>query len=189
MPDIGEEVTPDPVRRARFEAIAEQVFQPLQRYLRRRAPAPDAEDALSEVMLTVWRRLDDAPEAEVLPWCYGIARRTLANQRRGQTRHLRLVSRMETQPQSMTTPDPADAGPDAELTTALESLSGDDREVLRLWAWEQLEPREIAPVLGVSVNAATLRLSRARARLGEALARQDRSISGHQPVEGTQEAR
>lgn len=189
MPDIQQEVTPDPVRRARFEAIAEQVFQPLQRYLRRRAIAADAEDALSEVMLTLWRRLDDAPEGEVLPWCYGIARRTLANQRRGQTRQLRLVSRMEAQPRSLTAPDPADAGPDAELTEALDSLSEDDREVLRLWAWEQLHPREIAPVLGVSVNAATLRLSRARGRLADAISRQNRSLSGHRAIEGTQEAR
>ncbi len=125
-------------RRQRFEAIAEDVFEPLQRYLRRRANRADAEDVLSDVMLTVWRRLDDVPTDAVLPWCYGIARRSLANHRRGQTRHLRLVQRLESQ------------------------------------------PREIAPVLGVSVNAATLRLGRARSRLAESLARQNPWQAGHE---------
>lgn len=172
-------------RRQRFEAIADEVFEPLQRYLRRRTRPADAEDVLAEVMLTVWRRLDDVPPERALPWCYGIARKALANQRRGQRRHLRLVERLESQPQQTTTPDPADDGHDPELATALESLSHDDREVLRLWAWEQLEPREIASVLDLTVNAATLRLSRARKRLADSIARQDRSPAGHRSVEGT----
>jgi RNA polymerase sigma-70 factor (ECF subfamily) len=113
----------------------------------------------------------------------------LANQRRGQERRLRLVRRIEAQPASAHSPDPAELGPDPELSAALDHLDEDDREILRLWAWEQLEPREIAPVLDISVNAATLRLSRAKKRLAEALAGQDRSASGHRPVEGTQESR
>lgn len=176
-------------RRQRFEAIAEEVFEPLQRYLRRRALPADADDALSEVLLTVWRRLDDAPEDLPLPWCYGIARRTLANQRRGRHRHLRLIQKMGSQPDRQVAPDPADGGADPELEEALSKLSEDDREVLRLWAWEQLEPREMAPVLGVSVNAATLRLSRARRRLADSLAGQNHPRSGHKRIEGTQGTR
>lgn len=174
-------------RRQRFEAVAEEVFEPLQRYLRRRTSPADAEDLLADVMLTVWRRLDDIPTDGVLPWCYGIARRALANHRRGRRRHLRLVERIGSQPDRSVAPDPADDGPDPELAMALSSLSDEDREVLRLWAWEQLEPREIAPVLGLTVNAATLRLSRARKRLARSLAGQNPSASGHRPVEGTQE--
>jgi RNA polymerase sigma-70 factor (ECF subfamily) len=136
-------------------------------------------------MLTVWRRLDDVPSGNALPWCYGIARRALANQRRGMRRHLRLVEKIESQPEQASTPDAAEEGPDAELAAALDSLSEGDREVLRLWGWEQLEPREMAPVLDLSVNAATLRLSRARKRLAAAIARQDHSPAGHKSVEGT----
>ena len=180
-PDIETLVATDLDRRTRFQAIAEEVFEPLQRYLRRRARLDDAEDALSEVMLTVWRRLDDAPD-EALPWCYGIARRVLANQRRGRSRHLRLVNRIESEPRQSAVPDHAETGPDPELAHALASLSTDDQEVLRMWAWEQLEPREIAPVLGISVNAATLRLSRARNRLAAILSRQDQPHAGHEAV-------
>jgi RNA polymerase sigma-70 factor (ECF subfamily) len=100
-----------------------------------------------------------------------------------------LVKRLEAEPQTGLEPDPADAGPDAELSEALDSLSVDDREVLNLWAWEQLEPREIATVLDISINAATLRLSRARSRLSERLTRQDDAASGHEAVEGTREQR
>lgn len=182
-------MNPESDRRQEFEAIAEEVFEPLQRYLRRRALPADADDALSEVLLTVWRRLDDAPEDHVLPWCYGIARRVLANQRRGRDRHLKLVRRMGSQPDRQVMPDPADAGGDPELEVALSKLAEDDREVLRLWAWEQLEPREMAPVLGVSVNAATLRLSRARRKLADSLIGQNHPRSGHKRVEGTQGTR
>ena len=45
-----------------------------------------------------------------------------------------------------------------------------DREVLRLFAWEQLTTAEIAVVLGVSANAAGVRLHRAKERLRNALA-------------------
>lgn len=172
-------------RRDRFEAIAHEVFEPLQRYLRRRTRPDDADDVLADVMLTVWRRLDDAPQDRVLPWSYGIARRTLANQRRGEKRHLRLLKRIEAEPRPSFSPDPADDGPDPELAAALDALSDDDREIVRLWAWEQLEPREIAPVLDISVNAATLRLGRARKKLAESLARQNRPAAGHKSVEGT----
>jgi len=175
----------DRQRRERFETIADEVYEPIQRYLRRRAAPSDAEDALAEVMLTVWRRLDDAPEDRVLPWSYGIARRTLANQRRGRARHLRLVSRLESEPGPLSVPDHADAGPEPELAAALDAQSREDREILRLWAWEQLEPREIASVLDVSVNAATLRLSRARKRLAATIARQNLKAAGHNQVEGT----
>lgn len=171
-------MTSQQTHRERFERIAEETFEPLQRYLRRRAPAHDAEDVLSEVLLTVWRRIEDAPADDPLPWCYGIARRALANHRRGDRRRLRLVGRLGAEPVNYH-PDSADLQPDPDLTQALRSLPLADQELLRLWAWEQLEPREIAVVLGLTANAATLRLSRARKKLAEILIRQDGEPAGH----------
>lgn len=172
-------------RRERFEALSAEVFEPLQRYLRRRASAQDAEDVLGDVMLTLWRRLEDVPVGQGLPWTYGVARRTLANQRRSRSRHLRLVQRLESEPGPKSTVDQTDLGLDPELQDALDQLKDEDREILRLWAWEQLEPREIAPVMGMTVNAATLRLSRARKKLAASLARQNPPAAGHNQVEGT----
>ena len=45
----------------------------------------------------------------------------------------------------------------------------DDTELLRLWAWGRLSASEIAEVLDVTPNAASIRLHRARERLRELL--------------------
>jgi len=182
-------VTSDLERRSRFEAIAEEVFEPLQRYLRRRTDPDRAQDALSDVMLVVWRRLDDVPHDAALPWTYGIASRVLANQRRTESRHLKLVDRLQSEPRVSEVPDPAETGSDPDLEAAIARLNEEEREYVRLWAWEGLEPREIATVKGVTANAATLRLSRARSKLAKYLERQDRLHAGQEPVEGTQENR
>jgi RNA polymerase sigma-70 factor (ECF subfamily) len=175
-------------RRARFEAVIADIYDPLQRYLRRRTPGDEASDVLSDVLLTVWRRLDDVPAESVLPWSYGIARRTLANHRRSASRHLRLVERLEAE-RPLPVDDPSENPEDPQLAAALDSLPAADREVLRLWAWEQLEPREIAQVLGSTANAVSLRLSRARKKLADALTRQDPSGAGHIGDETTEENR
>ena len=57
------------------------------------------------------------------------------------------------------------------LTEALDALRAEDAELLRLWAWEQLAPGEIATVLDITANAASIRLHRARERLRERAAK------------------
>lgn len=158
---------------------------PLERYLRRRASADDADDVMGDVLLTVWRRLDDLPADAVLPWCYGVARRALANHRRGDRRRLRLVERLTAEPVADVTLEPAAAAEDPELAASLQDLPAVDREVLVLWAWEGLEPREMAVALDISANAAALRLSRAKKRLSARLARQDSEDAGHKGYGGT----
>lgn len=172
----------DADRRARFEAIAAQVFDPLQRYLRRRATSEDAADAFSTTLLTIWRRLDDVPTDDPLPWCYGVARRTLANHRRGTERHLRLVERVGGTANTVVF-DVARAIDDEqpELVAALATLSDADAEIVRLWAWEGLEPREIATVLDTTPNAVSVALSRSKRRLRAELDRQDPPPPGQEP--------
>jgi RNA polymerase sigma-70 factor, ECF subfamily len=168
-------MTDDSDRRRRFETVAAEVFDPLQRYLRRRASAEDAADAFAETMLVIWRRLDDLPDRP-LPWCYGVARRTLANQRRAGRRHLRLVQRVAAEPVYA---PPVEHETDPALEAALARLSDADRELLTLWAWEGLEPREIAAALDTTANAVSLRLTRAKKKLGDLLTRQNDADPGH----------
>jgi len=52
---------------------------------------------------------------------------------------------------------------------ALARLGQVDQEVLRLTAWEGLTPAQIACVLGISPNAAAIRLHRAGGRLAQGL--------------------
>ncbi|HWL44908.1 MAG TPA: sigma-70 family RNA polymerase sigma factor [Ilumatobacter sp.] len=173
----------DAERRARFEAIAGEVFEPLQRYLRRRASRDDAADVLGTSLLTVWRRLDEVPTDAPLPWCYGVARRTLANHRRGAERHLRLTDRLATLPPT-TSPDPGDAVDegDPELHAAIATLSDSEAEIVRLWAWEGLEPREIAIVAGSTANAVSVALARAKRKLRDRL--DDRARRQYPPPTG-----
>jgi len=154
-------------RRRSFTALAEQVHEPLQRYLRRRTDVTTAEDVLGDVLLVMWRRLDDVPPDAPLPWAYGVAHRCLANAQRGQRRQLALVRRVATERPAPSVADDSDPV----LAEALTALSGDDRELLRLWAWEDLAPQDIALVLGVTPNAVSIRLHRAKKKLREELVR------------------
>lgn len=170
----------DERRRRRFEALAAEVYEPLQRYLYRRAPRQDVGELLDDVLLTLWRRLDDVPAEGALPWTYGVARNALANHRRAARRRARLLDRLRSEP----APSGGDEGVDddvaAALQVALERLPPADREMLRLWAWEQLEPRDIATVLGISPNAAAIRLSRAKRKLHSQMGRKDPGSTGHE---------
>ncbi|MEV0478683.1 RNA polymerase sigma factor, partial [Streptomyces prunicolor] len=89
------------MQQARFERLARVVVEPLHRYLLRRTSADMVDDVLSETMLVLWRRIDEVPglgagalpdpdpdPGDVLPWCYGVARRCLANARRSDGRRL-----------------------------------------------------------------------------------------------------
>ena len=175
--------TTDIARVRRFERLVAEVHDPLVRYLRRRTPADDADDVMGDVLLTLWRRLDAVPDAAPLPWCYGVARRALANHRRGTRRRLQLVAKLEAQPPLTVDPEGADDHP--ELAAALDELSTDERELITLWAWEGLEPREIAVVLDLTANAVSLRLSRVRKKLARTMQRQVAASSGHKEIERT----
>ena len=172
----------------RFEALASEVYEPIQRYVRRRVDPGAVDDVVSETMLTLWRRLNDVPANARLPWAYGVARRQVSNHRRAARRHLRIVQRAESEPR----PAPSGDHPfDAELDTALAGLGDADRELLHLWAWEQLDPAEIATVLGMTANAVSIRLHRAKKKLSENLekARKNEQFSGHSHRESSKEER
>jgi RNA polymerase sigma-70 factor (ECF subfamily) len=162
-------------REQRYDDLLAEVHVPLHRYLLRRCTEPD--DLLSDVLLVLWRRLDDVPPDARLPWAYGVAHGCLQNDDRSRARRLRLVRRVALEPVA---PPPED---DPDLADALGGLRPDDQELLRLWAWEQLAPREIAVVLDVTPNAASIRLHRALGRLREALLGKDGTTAGHMRVE------
>jgi RNA polymerase sigma-70 factor (ECF subfamily) len=166
----------DTARRAEFEQLVAQAYEPLQRYLRRRADPATAEDVLGDVLLVLWRRVDEIPADAPVAWAYGVARGCLANQMRGATRQDRLVERLKQEPAGG-----PDLGTEHEaLDDALAQLPENDRELLRLWAWEQLAPREIATVLDITPNAASIRLHRAIGKLKELMApRKTGSPGGH----------
>ena len=170
-------------RRARFEEVAPGLIEPLRRFLARRTDPATAEDVLAETLLVCWRRADDLP-GDPLPYAYGVARHCLHNAERSLRRQQRLAARVAAMdPPAESVPGPGER--DGALLETLAGLRPEDAELLRLWAWEQLTPAEIAVVLGITPNAASIRLHRARRALRDALRKTD-AAAGH---EGSREGR
>lgn len=170
-------------REARFLATVADVYEPLQRYLGRRMSGDDAPEVLNDVLLVLWRRLDDLPTDDALAWSYGVAKRCLANHRRSVARRDRLRHRVTRQARTdVAAVSSWSTATEGALASAVARLDEPDREVLRLWAWERLEPREIAIVLDTTPNAVSVRLSRAKQRLAAAMRRQDPGPAGQKVV-------
>ncbi len=166
-------------RRSSFERLAAEVVEPVRRFLARRTDPVTAEDVLADVLLVLWRRLDAVP-AEPLPWTYGVARNCLANAERGARRQRRLAARIAAVDRGQES-GPEDPGTDQLVLDALARLRPADAELLRLWAWEQLTPAEIAEIAQITPNAANIRLHRARGRLRDQL-RKSGDGPGHEPM-------
>lgn len=158
---------------ARFHALFARHYPAVFGYAARRLGRDEAGDAAAEVFTVAWRRIGGVPdEPATLPWLYGVARKVVANQERAARRRLRLQAKAAALPGG-TMPEPGTTGLDVEA--ALMRLRIGDREILRLAAWEELAPGEIAAVLGCSPNAAAVRLHRARQRLAGELNPETRS--------------
>lgn len=154
---------------AQFRAMYVEHVGAVLGYALRRVSAPeDAADVVAETFLVAWRRHRAVPPGdEARLWLFGVARRVLANHHRGERRRRDLGGRLRLQlAGTATAPDHGDSvAADAAVDAALASLRATDREVLTLALWEDLEPHEIATVLGTSAGTVRTRLSRARARL------------------------
>jgi RNA polymerase sigma factor (sigma-70 family) len=160
----------------RFRRLFDDTERDLVAYAVRRVDRPeDAADVVAETFLVAWRRLDDVPPGhEARLWLYGVARRQLANQRRGQLRRSRLADRLRAElPAAVAGVMSAEDHRVAAVRAALARLEEEDREILRLTSWEGLTPGEIAAVLRVPGVTVRSRLHRARRRLRTELLRDD----------------
>ena len=151
-----------------FRALHESTFADLLRFVERRVPPDDAEDIVSTVYLTAWRRRAEVPD-DARPWLFAVARKTMANQTRGWLRRRALDVRL-TEAGEPGTPDLATGATDRlDLQRAWRTLGAADREVLALIAFDGLTTEQAATVLGCRRSAFTMRLTRARQRLQAAL--------------------
>ncbi|MEO5535279.1 MAG: RNA polymerase sigma factor [Pseudolysinimonas sp.] len=128
----------------------------------------DAADALAETLVVLWRRHRDIPDdpAKFDPWVFGIARRVLANARRGRRRHEALTAELRSwAPATSRQPTV-----DIDLRRALKELKEHDRELVLLVGRDGFTLVEAAQILKVKPEAARARYSRARRALREILA-------------------
>ncbi|HEY8080972.1 MAG TPA: sigma-70 family RNA polymerase sigma factor [Acidimicrobiales bacterium] len=151
----------------RFVAIFDRHGVAVHGYLTRRGGTQVADELIGDVWLRAFqsRHTYDTSWPDARPWLYGIARNTLKNH----WRRRREGGPAPLEPAHDPWPE-VDAHLDAAsrlgaLRAALASLHEQDREVLLLFAWEQLSPTEIATSLGVPAGTVRWRLHRARSML------------------------
>ena len=153
---------------ASFERAYIQFLPAVSGYLYRRVDRQQVEDLAADVFAIAWRKRASVAEGEELPWLYRIAANVVANHRRKQASGAALFASLR----------PADSAPSAEeivaadatLAAAWSQLRPAERELLALSLVEDLPPAELAVALGISVNAATIRVHRARTKLAALLA-------------------
>ncbi len=157
--------------RDRFECCFRDHYARLLAFTMRRVGGREvAEEVVADVYAVAWRRRDCIPDSP-LPWLYVIAANVISEHYRSGRRRQDLGLRLAHEARGEGTgSDPADALAlrDA-FAVAFGRLAEQEREVLRLIAWDGLDVREAAEVLGCSQGAFRVRLHRARRKLGRQL--------------------
>jgi len=160
-----------------FAVVFERHHPAIHRYLARRLGSDMADELAAEAFAVAFskRRRYDAAFADARPWLFGIATRLAHRHWRREERELRAYARTGVDPavpsheeRVAARADSAAAGP--ALAAALATLTRDERDVLLLYAWEELGYPEIAAALSISPGTVKSRLHRARSRVRQSLA-------------------
>jgi RNA polymerase sigma-70 factor (ECF subfamily) len=162
-----------------FVATFRSHLQDVSKYLTRRVEISNVEDLASEIFEIAWRKRESCPEGFELAWLYKIAGFVVSNHRKKLSRRAVMVPLLD---HDMSAPSAEDVALDGSgVAIAFDLLSAKDRQILSLYAFEQLSIKEIAVVLGTTENNTSQRLKRARDRLAKHLAQQvsDTHEGGH----------
>lgn len=128
----------------------------------------DAADLVADVFLVAWRRHPHLPADpdEARMWLFGVARKVLANHRRGRHRRDHLDERLRERIAATLEPDDAAR---IEVREAVRTLPERLAEVVRLVHWDGFSLEETAQLLGIPASTARGRHARARELLRLAL--------------------
>ena len=157
-----------PDARAEFTAVYRQHLAAVSAYLARRVEREAVEDLAADVFAIAWRKRASVTAGEELPWLYRIASYQVANHRRRHTMRARALA-LFTAPDAAPAADTVFDG-DPQLAQTWRMLTGSHREVLALVVLDGLAVAEAAVALGVTPNAASIRLHRAKKACAAALA-------------------
>lgn len=170
-------------REERFSSLYRDTRDEIMAYLVRRARTmEDAADALSETYAAAWRKLDSLPDNQARLWLFGAARMELRMAARRERADDELITELASELRAVRSEQVRAADSDETLWLAISGLSSPDREILTLTAWEELTPREIATVMGMSPNVVRVRLHRARSALRASLKREQRLRTEAAPI-------
>lgn len=160
-----------------FSQAIRPLLTRLDRFVAARVDGQHVADICSDVIAVAWQKrsrfaLDGLSEDEsMLAFLLTTARFQIKNLERKKQVAYRLQPVLQ---KAGAVPSPEDdALADIAVTAAFAALTAADQEILAMTAWGGLTPPQIAKVLGVTTNNASVKLNRARGRLREALSLQD----------------
>jgi len=150
------------------DAIASNSIDLLHYFERRVGRGEDAADLLAETMMTAWRRVRALPHDDegARMWLFTIARNVLGNADRTERRRWRLANRLRVMLEPADAPG-ADEG--HEVRDAVDRLSPDLAELVKLVHWDGFTVAQAADILGIPASTARTRHQRAKEELRAAL--------------------
>ena len=153
---------------ASFELIFDRHFPALHRYVSHCLGADAADDVAAETFVRAFAaRTRYVPStASARAWLFAIATNLVRDEVRRRGRDSGVADRLSLQ---VGPSHRAADEPDPRLHAALMALRDEEREALVLFAWAELSYEEIAHATGTPIGTVRSRLSRARARLRDAL--------------------
>lgn len=151
----------------RVVAILERTARELLRYLERRLGTDDAPDALSETVTVTWRRASSIPSSDedACLWAFGVARNVVLNFSRNQRRRDLLADRLRGTIDHVRSADTS-SEVRLDVRAALDRLTPELQELMRLVHWDGFSISEAAQIIGVPPSTARSRYQRAKRELG-----------------------
>lgn len=175
-----------------FAAVYDRHAPVLLTYLSRRVGVSDAEGLLGELFRIAFesRARYDTTRPNARPWLYGIAANLVLNHYRSRGRNRAAVERLAHRGEDPLEPFDERIAEDAatlellrRVVAVIAGLPDHDREVVFLYAWEDLSYEQIAAALDIPIGTVRSRLNRVRTRLREL-----RAGSGQEPTDATRRA-
>lgn len=168
-----------------FDRHRDRVFRAALRTL----DPTDAEDAVAVAFLELWRLRERARivEGSLLPWLLATVHNVARNLARSRRRYRAFLARIPADdaapsPEDITVAEAETFERGRRAASVLAQLSPGDARVLTLLTVDELSIVEVAAVLGISIDAAKQRISRARRR-ARAL---DEAGGGRRAAEGAE---
>lgn len=161
-----------------FDEVVRENEDALLRYFQRRLTnSADAAEAFGELLLTAWRVSRKMPtdRVEARMWLFGVARKVLLTARRTLARRSVALERFMEEMRTAEHPPVDDLS--FEVRDAIDRLSDDDAELIRLVYWDGLRSHEAAAVLAINASTARSRLSKAKQQLRTALEEHDPELT------------
>ena len=153
-----------------FQDVYREHLGPIRAYLARRVPFGEVEDLAADIFAVAWKKRARVTPGEELPWLYRIASYVVANYRRKEKHRsdfLWLFHEPDSAPAADTLLDQ-----DPALATAWKSLTANQRELLSLVVVDGVALKDAAVVVGITPNAASIRVHRAKKQLAESVSRE-----------------